>query len=160
MKKTIYLMIAGAALFLNACSNPAENIEVINTKASLTPSFNFNRLGLRVIASSINKKQRTMSILYGNKAGLNAVGTGAKEISDGGVLTLVTWNQQEDAHWYGANIPGDLLSVELIKTKKNNNQVLFDYSRFEGKNLVLNTDTTGQSKRLKFILGQRPSVMP
>lgn len=160
MKKTFYLMIAAATLILNACSNPSEDREVINTKASPAPSFNFNRLGLRVIASSINKKQHTMSILYGNKAGLDAVAAGIKHIPGEGLLALVTWNQQEDPHWYGANIPGDLLSVELIKTKKNNDQVFFDYNRFEGKKLVSNTDTSGQSKRLKFIFDQKPSVMP
>ena len=160
MKKVIYLMMTGIAMFLYACDSPSNSPEVINTKASLPSSFNFEQFGLKVITSSINKKQGTMSILYGNKAGLNAVIAGAKEITGAEILALVSWRQQEDLHWYGAMIPGDLLSVELIKADKNSSRMLFDYKRFDGKSLVLNIDTSGQTKRVKFILDQKPSVMP
>ena len=150
-------MISGVILFLNACDTPSDKLEVINAKASLPPSFNFEKLGLKVITSTINKRQHTMSVLYGNKSGLEAITVGAKEVSGNGMLALVTWRQQEDPHWYGANIPGDLLSVELIQA---NSHTSLDYKRFEGKSMAVNADTSGQSKRVKFILDLKPSVMP
>jgi hypothetical protein len=39
-----------------------------------------------------------MSILYGGK----------------GSYRLVTWKQKPDEYWFGANVPGHLLSVDTV----------------------------------------------
>jgi len=63
----------------------------------------FHPLDWRVITSRIDKSKGTMSILYGDT---NAVTSARKgSLSDLSTLTLVTWTQKEDEHWYGANIP-------------------------------------------------------
>ena len=33
----------------------------------------------------------------------------------GAVLGLVTWRQREDPHWFGARIPGSVVSVEFVE---------------------------------------------
>ena len=101
-----------------------------------------------------------MSTLYGNSLALQKAITFNKELVGGEVFTLVTWKQQPDAHWYGANIPGDVQSVEVVKTSLNGVTVVIDYQRYEGKTPVLNSDTLYKSERIKFMLDQRPSVMP
>lgn len=78
----------------------------------------------------------------------------------GELFALVTWKQQPDEHWFGANIPGDLQSVEVLKSNSNGAIVVLNYQRYDGKALVLNSDTLNKSERIKFILDQRPSFMP
>jgi hypothetical protein len=101
-----------------------------------------------------------MSTLYGNPLALQKAAAFNKELAGGELFTLVTWKQQPDAHWFGASIPGHLQSVEILKTQSNGTNVVFNYGRYEGKTLVLNSDTLYKSERIKFILDQRPSVMP
>jgi heme-binding protein/cytochrome P460 len=138
-----------------------DHAELINAKASLPSSFNFGRMGLKVMTSMINKKMATMSTLYANDEALHAVMTGAKETPAGAVLALVTWKQQEDKHWFGANIPGDLQSVELVKANRSDaHTASLIYQRYDGKDLILNPDTLQNQVRINYMLSQRPSVMP
>jgi hypothetical protein len=101
-----------------------------------------------------------MSTLYGNPLALQKAAGLNKALAGGELFTLVTWKQQPDAHWFGANIPGDLQWVEILKTSSNGASVVFNYERYEGKTLVPNSDTLYKSERIKFMLDQRPSVMP
>jgi len=68
-------------------------------------------LDSKVITSRIDKSKGTMSILYGNEMAVAAARKGKSYLA-GSVLTLVTWKQKEDEHWYGGNVPDSLLSVE------------------------------------------------
>jgi hypothetical protein len=76
------------------------------------------------------------------------------------ILALVTWKQQSDEHWFGANIPGDLQTVEMIKTTPGGPGTSINYQRFKGKNLNFNTDTLGRQARIKYIFDLKPSIMP
>jgi hypothetical protein len=160
MKNTSHIILASLALILSACGDNTNHTELINTKASLPPSFNFPKLGLKVISSSINKKQGTMSTLYGNAQALNNAETDNKVIVPYEILALVTWKQQSDEHWFGANIPGDLQTVEMIKTTPGGPGTSINYQRFKGKNLNFNTDTLGRQARIKYIFDLKPSIMP
>lgn len=159
MKTSIYILLSIATL-LSACSSKPTGASLINNKASLPASFNFEALGLKVMSSSINKKQGTMATLYANAQGLKTAIAGTNSHIPGEVFALITWKQQDDDHWFGAKIPGDLSSVELIKTTAAANHTLISYQRFEGKNLVASTDTLHQQDRIKYIFTQQPSVMP
>ncbi len=53
-----------------------------------------------------------------------------------------------------------LQSVEVIETILDSDKVVIDYKLYEGKNLVLNTTTPHQSERIRFIMDQKPSIMP
>ena len=101
-----------------------------------------------------------MSTLYGNALALQKSKDLSEALVGGESFTLVTWKQQPDEHWFGANIPGDLKSVEVLKSNSNGAIVVLNYQRYEGKTLVLTTDTLDKSERIKFMLIQRPSVMP
>ena len=57
-----------------------------------------------------------MSTLYGNHWHCKKAKDLNKALVGGESFTLVTWKQQPDEHWFGANIPGDLQSVEVLKT--------------------------------------------
>jgi hypothetical protein len=160
MKNTTTIISAAFCLLMGACSNNINLSDNINTNASIPDSFKFSPAGLKVITSSINKKQGTMSTLYGNPLALKkSIGLN-KEVVAGEEFTLVTWQQQPDAHWFGANIPGDLQSIEVLRTTANGETVAMNYHQYQGKNLVLNTDTVNQRERIKYIFDQRPSVMP
>jgi hypothetical protein len=156
--KSAYILLAGIALALGACTNTVSNTALINNEATIPASFNFGKMGFKVITSSINKKKGTMSTLYGNELALKAATAGTGTIAAGEVFALVTWRQQADDHWFGANIPGNLQSVEYVKTSDAGNNV--SYQRFEGTSLVLSADTLHNRERIKYIFEQKPSIMP
>lgn len=153
--KSAYILLAGIVLALAACTG---NTVLVNNAAAIPASFNFGKMDYKVITSSINKKKGTMSTLYGNELALKASIADTGTIAPGEVFALVTWKQQADDHWFGANIPGNLQSVEYVKTADAGNKI--SYQRFEGKGLVLSADTSQSRERIKYILDQKPSVMP
>ncbi|WP_162996723.1 cytochrome P460 family protein [Mucilaginibacter kameinonensis] len=157
--KAFYSLLAACALMLAACSDN-KPVELYNTKAALPSSPKYNLDGLKVITSFVNKTKGTASTLYGNDLALKAAIEGNKIIAAKEVFTLVTWKQQDDDHWFGAKIPSDVESVEVIKTASSGNNVAVNYEQLEGRNLDLKTDTSGQAERIKYILGQKPSVLP
>ena len=69
--------------------------------------------------------------------------------SPGASLSLVTWVEKEDPHWFGGNIPDKVQSVEKVTFDQNGKPA---YAVTEG--------TAPAGDRLGFILGQRASVMP
>ena len=146
-------------LLICACSNN-DKTSNINIKASLPDSFEYSFNDLKVITTFINKKSGTMSTLYGNELALQKAIGFNEEVLAGEVFTLITWKQQPDAHWFGANIPGSLQSVEVLETTLSRNEVVINYNLYEGRNLARNTDSLHRSERIKFILDQKPSVMP
>lgn len=158
--KSAYLLFPALILSLSACSGHKDPQESVNKEASLPASFNFSKLGLKVISTSLNQKQGTMSTLYGNDAALKAFKTSQNTQPDE-VMALITWKQQADKRWFGAKIPGQLLSLEMLKTTRGiATESIIDYQRFEGSKLVLKKDTTGNAKSINYIFAQKPSVMP
>jgi len=157
--KGLYSLLVAYILMLAACSDN-KPVELYNTKAALPASPKYNLDGLKVITSFVNKAKGTASTLYGNDQALKSAIDGNKTIAANEVFTLVTWNQQDDDHWFGAKIPSDVESVEVIKTIASGNTTAINYQRLNGKSLDLKTDTLGQAERIKYILEQKPSVLP
>ncbi|KQM69347.1 hypothetical protein ASE74_04895 [Pedobacter sp. Leaf216] len=155
--KLIFYIIAAGSLFVAGCKGATDPDRLINSKASLPSTFRLSELHEKVITSLINKKVGTMSILYGDEHFKNATQESNLNVP-GNSFTLVTWKQQDDAHWFGARIPGELISAETINIGNHTNFVT--YRKFMGKNLLLSADTTGQNERIHFILTQRPSIIP
>jgi hypothetical protein len=139
MKTSTYILLVSIVVIFCGCKSSPDADNLINTKASLPSSFNFNSLGLKVMASFVNKSQASMSTQPGE------------------FFALITWKQQADKNWFGANIPGELQSVELLRISTTN---IINYMRYKGAGLVLDTDTLIPKKRIAFILSQQPSVMP
>jgi hypothetical protein len=158
--RLIYALMIVVALFSVGCSSHVDNTQLVNREASLPSSFQFEAKGLyKVISSSINRKKATMSTLYGNDQAFQHAHTNAdSSYPKGSVLALVTWKQQEDPRWFGANIPGALQSIELVKINGAN----ATYEQFTGTALTpaTNTDTALITKRTRYILDEKPAVTP
>jgi hypothetical protein len=158
------LLALGLTLVGTGCSPaPVNHAGELNAAASLPASFDFEAQGLHVVSSLINKKQGTMSTLYGNAAGrAHATAAPAGAYPAGLVLALVTWRQQPDPRWYGAKIPANLQTVELVKTVPAAASPAVRYQLFRGPDLQPATpaDTLQQSQRAAYILAQQASVIP
>jgi hypothetical protein len=158
MRNLFYILFVGS-LILSAC-NSNGNVQLVNDKAALPAAFQFDTLGLKVMASFINKKSGTMSTLYANPLALNNAIRGDKDHRAGEVFALVTWSQQADDHWFGAKIPGDLQCIELVKTTNGAKGNSISYNRYIGKSIIADKDTLNRQDRIKYIFDQQPSVMP
>ncbi|QEM11718.1 hypothetical protein [Mucilaginibacter rubeus] len=157
MKKSTLFSIF-ALLILAGCDRQTAPEQLINQKASLPASFKLSDLHEQVITSFMNRKDSTMSVLYGNKEAAARAGRSDVPDRNGLSFTLITWRQQEDPHWFGARIPGDLLSVEQLKVGSGDGAISYD--RFSGTGLNRSSDTSGRSARIHFILAQKASVIP
>jgi hypothetical protein len=157
--KATTMALAGL-LALSACSQSKVPAGQLNEAASLPPSFDFDKLGLRVLSSFINHRQATMATLYGNDLARQA-SLGSTAAQPGGVLALLTWQQQADPNWFGARIPGALQSLELLRTGPGAaGHPAVTYQCFTGKDLTLQADTLHQQERIAYLLAQKPAVLP
>jgi hypothetical protein len=75
----------------------------------------------------------------------------------------MTWHQQEDNHWPGAEIPGVVTMVEKVKVAGIDGRgSLPVYERYEGMPLkkVAAFDADYVKERIRMILGSRACVLP
>lgn len=160
MKLQIIALIS-LSLAIGSCSEKKSPDQIINQKASLPEALNWEAARYKVITSYIDKKDSTMSILYGNDLARKTFIASKNRVVSGEMLALVTWKQKADENWFGARIPGKLNTVELIKTATQNAGLpAIAYSLYKGKEFILSKDTTGNQTRIKYIFGLQPSVMP
>lgn len=158
MKLSHPLVTVLFAISLFSCHERANENDLYNIKATVPEKFNIAKMQLVVINTSINKKDSTMSILYGNKLAYGQLKQGISSVKSGELLALVSWKQQADIHWFGANIPGKLLSVEYVRANSTGNGA--EYEKLLAPALKEDANTTDSLQREAFILSQRPSVMP
>ena len=147
--------------------NPKNESEAINMEASLPQNFGFEKMGLRAITSSINHNKNTMSTLYGNSQASadleNNIKTEAEILQDSTnserVLLLVTWLQKDDPYWYGAKVPGKLISIESLKSNHalSERKVIL-YQLYDGKGNK--NDVKDSSIRIESILTMKPALFP
>ncbi len=99
-----------------------------------------------------------MSTLYGNDVATGYARRSAEFVYPAGsVLSVVTWGQQEDARWFGGNIPARPKSVEIVTVGG-----AYSYRRYEGSPLrqVAQEDGAAPGERAAYLLSQRAAVMP
>lgn len=145
-----------ATLILTSCSK--ENL--YNESASFADSTKISQvLEGKVITSMVDKKEKTMSTLYGNTIAAEYARSSAEhQYPVGSELSLVIWSQKEDIHWYGANIPGEIKSIEIVKYQAPDSAILEYY---EGKTLQsAKPDFATMVKRIGYISSQRAAVLP
>jgi len=151
----------GALLALSACGQNKVPAGQLNEAASLPPSLDFDKLGLRVLSTFVNRRQATTATLYGNDLARQAALGGTSAAQAGEVLALLTWRQQADPNWFGARIPGALQSLEVLRTEpRGTGRPAVTYHCFTGKDLTLRSDTLHQQERIAYLLAQKPAVLP
>jgi hypothetical protein len=182
VKGTQLLPYGQNALFTTECTNchkPMQGNDFVFTtplnlnQGILLPNgISINPLDWKVVSSSVNSRKGTMSTLFGNDAALKSARTGTGQgYSPGSELSLVTWNQKEDTHWFGARIPGSIQSVEWIRFgDAAGGKPSPHYQKYEDGSLVKYEGNSLDKKagddpqpirdRIAFILGLRASVMP
>jgi hypothetical protein len=141
-KTTKLLPYGKTALFATECINchrPQKDEDFVFTQpVQLQPGI-IHDLHLKMMASFIDKKSAVTSVLY----------------SQGATRTLITWKQKNDKNWFGANVPGQLLSVEKVTIGQ-----ITSYEDHNAQGLVIQADSARQNQRIKYILGLQPSVIP
>ena len=152
-------------LFAQGCINchkPMKENDFVFTmpvKLETTPA-----LEDKVICSLVNGEEHTMSTLYGNDiAARFARAHSGNNYPAGATLTLVTWFQKEDSHWFGAKIPGVIKSIEkLLFIEPGNERVQPAYEEYAGASLkkIETNNLKDVNGRVNFILSQRASVLP
>jgi hypothetical protein len=155
-----HLVLCGATLLLLGlgCSRTPSNSELFNEPAAVPAGAPLQVLQWKTITSSIDAPHETMSILFGNDVAIESARSGKQaEYPAGSVLSLVTWSQQEDKHWFGARIPKDFKTMEVVKVSAGaDGKASTSYERYEGQARVASED----DERRAYILEQRASVMP
>ena len=149
---------------LAGCSHKTPVADLYNAEASTPAGLAFNPLEWKVINSSINTRYHTMSTLYGNDSAVQCARSKSLPVYPAAaVLVLVTWQQKEDPHWYGARLPGAVISVERVSFNHSGSNALKPfYEKYEGtplqKTMVNNPDS--MVRRINVITSERASVMP
>jgi hypothetical protein len=129
----------------------------LNLDASLTGDLPSNPFQGRVITSWIDKRDSTMSTMFGNDVAVQYARTSAgPTYPTGAVLSVVTWTQQEDPRWFGGKIPEKVRLVELVTVTEQGLQ----FDRYEGSPLKKMAATDTDKDRANYLLAQRAAVMP
>jgi hypothetical protein len=121
----------------------------------------FNPLEWTAITSRIDKSKGTMSILYSGKTAGRDPWT--RKVLSIPTLVLVTWTQTEDEHWYGANIPSVIQSMDLIRGLHNFglDSDGLNFAHCEGQPLQTKVvDAAYIKERMAYLSSLKASVMP
>jgi hypothetical protein len=102
--------------------------------------------------------------VFGNDRAVAYARSGAEgNYPFGGVLSLVTWTQRPDPHWFGGMIPGGVKSVEFVSVIYDSEQHLeYAYAEYSGSPLkVVSSQTEGlPTGRAAYLLAQRGAFLP
>jgi hypothetical protein len=163
--KNIYLLGTLLALGALGCSNVNPRVMTrVNEAASLQGDLPWNPLQWKVITSAINKRDSTMYTLFGNDVAVQYARSSARHAYPAGsVLSLVTWNQQEDPRWFGGKIQAAPRSVEFVAVANTpDNKPVFSYQFYEGTPLKKVSPPEGivPDQRAAYMVALRAAVMP
>ena len=139
--------------------------EVVNNRSIALPqNLPYQPLTWNVVSMFVDPGSHTMAALFGNDRAMQAVsaqGSSGKSpvYPAGSVLALVTWNQREDPHWFGARIPDAPLSVEFAKIGDSGKAEV--YRRFDGPSFQEHPLPDDEAdKRSGFLLNLAPASLP
>lgn len=157
MKTILYFTAILSLFFALGCSNPSSE-KAINTEASLPTELLDKVSGLKVINSSINNKRHTTSLLYGNEKTIQRIKSNSSIIQKGEKLIWITWKQKPDPNWFGAIIPGKLISFETLESDSENG--ISHYQKFGGNPIQIEKDTLSNHHRIQILLEQKMAILP
>ncbi len=160
--KSIAVLVALASLTICGCNTPKPEPASTNQQAALTGQLPYNPLAWKVVTSSVNHGNSTMSTLYGNDTAIAyARSTADSAYPAGSVLALVTWAQRDDPHWFGAKIPASPQSVEFLSFfAQSGQQPAYDVYRGSPLTRAGTINPDDAVRRVVYISTQRAAVMP
>lgn len=151
-------------LILAGCQ--AQNARVattLNQDAVLAGDMSIDPLSWKTITSGFNPHDSTMFTLFGNDSAVEYARTsGGRDYPRSSVLALVTWRQQEDSRWFGARIPAQPKSVEVVTVAASEDGgTTYVYRSFKGVPLKeIQTSEMRANERATYVLSKRAAVMP
>jgi hypothetical protein len=110
-----------------------------------------------VITSFADPRMGTMSTLYGNDAAIKSARSGLAYPA-GSVITLVTWSQRQDPHWFGGRIPDSLKSIERLSYPTGGMPLYTCW--LDGSSRNVEPEAGVVAERIAYITGRKASVMP
>jgi hypothetical protein len=117
--------------------NPGDQL---NGKAAIMPKLPFDPFTATPVTMYVDRSQRTVSVLF-ERSGHPG---GGKD------PLLITWNEQDDPHWFGARIPGDFAYAEYVHSSSSSPVPV--YTRIVRDGSTDNTvDTLTAQNRMHFI---------
>jgi hypothetical protein len=131
--------------------------DAFNRAAALPADLPHSPLDWHVLTTSVDHAGHTMSTLYGNDLAVTHARTQPQApYPPGAQLSLVTWQQQDDRHWFGGRIPGPVQSVEYVTIPSDSASPA--YESYTGA--PLQKSVNPDSSRIDVILAQRSAVVP
>ena len=130
--------------------------EVVNNLAAAMPAgMPNNPLSWNAITMYVDPKMHTTATLFGNDAAVHSAKSSA--YPPGATLALVTWNQREDPHWFGARIPAAVEYVEFVMVSDAEPKLGNRRFTASGEDSPAPGDTR---YRVGFITGLAPAQLP
>jgi hypothetical protein len=154
-----FVAVAGlmGAMLLGGCKHRQPSAsDLFNDEAKIGAGLPYPVMEWRALTTSVDRGGMTTSTLFGNDVAVTAARGGVANYPAGAVLGLVTWRQQEDAHWFGGRIPDAPVSVEFVEFGGGSVPV---YRHFAGAPLSEQADS-GSPVRLAAIESMKPVVLP
>ncbi len=139
-----------------------ENASLSAAAASILPA---NPLKWRIITSSIDPQNSTMSTLYGNDIAIQYARANSKhDYPPGSQIALVTWTGRDDPRYFGAKIPDSIKTIEFVTVSaaQEGGATQYAYDRFEGNPLAKTQSdiSSPPSPSDSALLNQRAAVLP
>jgi len=159
---TTLLLVVATSCGLTGCQSRVPEPASTNGQATLDGHLPYNPLAWKAITAWTNQHQGTMSTLYGNDTAVSHARAGSADpYPPGSVLAVVTWEQRDDPHWFGATIPSHPQSVEFV-TMPSAPIGPPIYARYQGSPLaqVNNIAIQTAQNSVASILSERAAVMP
>ena len=114
MKMRMVICALTLAVMCGCSGKKIADADLYNVQAGVGSGLPYPVMEWKAITSVVDRGSGTTGTLFGNDAAVSAARAGAAYPA-GAVLGLVTWQQREDPHWFGARIPGQVVSVEFVE---------------------------------------------
>ncbi|SNS85822.1 Haem-binding domain-containing protein [Granulicella rosea] len=149
VKRNDYVYTQPISRAVEPGSDGLNNIAASYTDLPVDPS------SARPITLYVDRQAGTMSILYASDSPLSQKAGQPVSYPAGAKLLLTTWKQIEDPHWFGARIPGQPVSSELLQLGPAG--AVASYRKIdEAAKHDVALDAPAQAQRAQFILRLQP----
>jgi hypothetical protein len=134
-----------------------DTLGLYDQAAAVPDAIGTHPLTGKVITTLVSPKDGSMSTLYGNDLAVKSARTG-QAYPAGAIISLVTWSQRDDPHWFGGRIPAALQSVEMVNFITP--AAAPAYEKYEGSALKKAAAGTDVALRIQYITGLKAAVLP